>query len=75
MDDVVSLADLGAESDPGTAWHPRENKVEVRDDQGDLCDLTDEQVEEHFWHRDVEYPDNHRSMAAEDSQLSPKGAV
>lgn len=62
MADTITLADLGVDDDPGTDWHPRQDKTEARDSDGNLCDLTDA--------ADAEHP-----AAAEDSIHSPNGKV
>lgn len=82
--DVVLLADLGITEDPGTNWHPRADKAEVRNADGDLVDLDDAQVSEHFSkpEADEQYDGVRRRLrearelgAAEDSDHSEPGEV
>lgn len=68
----MKLTDLGItpDQDPGTAWHPRADKPGVRDDDGLLVDLDDDQVAEHAEkpESDEQY-DGARRRAREDREL------
>jgi hypothetical protein len=75
---TISLADLGIDEadDAGRTWHPRADKREARDDQGNLRDLSDIEVDEHAEKPEAdEQPDGLRrrrrerraALAAEDS--------
>ncbi|HEY9264390.1 MAG TPA: hypothetical protein VIQ11_07295 [Mycobacterium sp.] len=76
MSDTISLADLGIDEDPGTAWHPRPDKTEARDADGLLLDLDDDAVAEHMAKPEAaEQPDAGLSLSAEDSALTPDGEV
>lgn len=70
----VSLADLGVDEDPGTAWHPRPDKTEARDAGGNLTDLSPEEQAMHLT-KPEEYPDSGSPLSAEDSTHSPEGEV
>lgn len=69
--DTVSLADLGVEEDPGSAWHPKAEKFTP---EGLLPDLSDVEVEEHLAKPET-YPDTGRVLSAEDSALTPEGQI
>lgn len=83
----MSLADLGIadpSEDPGTHWHPRADKTEVRDADGNLRDLDDDQVTEHAEkpEADEQYDgvrrrrrENRLPGAAEDSDHTGPGEV
>ena len=76
MSDTISLADLGIDEDPGTAWHPRPDKTEARDADGLLLDLDDDGVVEHMAKPEAaEQLDAGLSLSAEDSALTPDGEV
>lgn len=76
MSEHVSLEELGVTDDPGCDWHPREDKAEARDADGNLHDLSDDEVAEHADKPEVnDQPDAGRSLAAEDSAQSPEGEV
>lgn len=76
MSDTITLADLGIDEDPGTAWHPRPDKTEARDADGLLLDLDDDQVAEHAAKPEtVDQLDAGQILSAEDSALSPDGEV
>lgn len=77
MPDIISLADLGVDEDPGTAWHPRPDKTAARDASGDLLDLDDDQVAEHAAKPEAvdQLDAGVDPMSAEDSALSPNGEV
>ncbi|HEY9351997.1 MAG TPA: hypothetical protein VIP28_02045 [Nocardioides sp.] len=76
MTDTISLADLGIDEDPGTAWHPRPDKTEARDADGLLVDLDDDAVAEHMAKPEAaEQLDAGLSLSAEDSALTPDGEV
>lgn len=89
MSDTISLDDLPIgpddhEGDPGCDWHPRPDKGEVRDADGNLCDLDDDQVTEHTEkpESDEQYDGVRRRArqdrelgAAEDSDHSEPGEV
>lgn len=76
MPHLVTLADLAVDEDPGTAWHPRPDKSEARDDDGNLRDLDDDTVAEHAAKPEAtEQPDAGTPLAAEDSTESPDGEV
>lgn len=73
---TVSLDELGIDEDPGTAWHPRPDKVEARDDAGDLLDLDDDEVVEHQTKPEAaDQLDAGRCLSAEDSEHTPPGEV
>lgn len=72
----LTLAELGVTRDPGTDWHPRADKAEARNAEGNLVDLDDDQVLDHQAKPETgEQPDAGVLLAAEDSQHSPKGVV
>jgi hypothetical protein len=73
--DQLTLAELGIDHDPGTAWHPR--KPEAYDADGNLRDLNDDEVHEHLHKPESQdQPDARRlPLAAEDSTESPEGEV
>lgn len=73
-DNIVTLAELGVDEDPGTAWHPRPSKVGAFMASGDLPDLDDLDVVAHST-KPERYPDSGEPMAAEDSQHSPEGEI
>ena len=76
MTDTISLADLGIDEDPGTAWPPRPDKTEARDADGLLVDLDDDAVAEHMAKPEAaEQLDAGLSLSAEDSALTPDGEV
>jgi hypothetical protein len=76
MSEFITLADLGVDEDPGTAWHPRADKAEARDADGRLLDLDDDAVTEHMAKPEAaEQPDAGRVLCAEDSILSADGEV
>lgn len=78
MTDRLTLDDLppdpdAADGDPGVDWHPRADKTDARDADGNLRDLDDDEVEAHLDKPEaVEQPDGGRDrhLAAEDSTLS-----
>lgn len=77
MTDTISLADIGIDEDPGTAWHPRADKTEARDADGLLLDLDDDQVAEHAAKPEAadQLDAGVEPMSAEDSAESPDGEV
>lgn len=76
MPDTISLAALGVDEDPGTAWHPRADKTEARDPDGNLVDLDDDQVAEHAAKPEsADQLDAGLVLSAEDSAFSPDGEV
>lgn len=76
MPEIITLADLGVDEDPGTAWHPRADKAEAWDADGHLVDLDDDAVAEHEAKPEAaEQPDAGRALSAEDSVLSRDGEV
>ena len=77
MSEIISLADLGIDEDPGTAWHPRADKAEARDADGHLLDLDDDQVAEHAAKPEAtdQIDAGVEPLSAEDSALSPDGEV
>lgn len=75
MPDVLPLAALGVDRDPGTEWHPR-TKQGVRNAEGNLLDLDDDQVLDHQAKPEAaDQPDAGVMLEAEDSQHSPRGVV
>lgn len=66
---TVHLSELGIDSDPGTEWHPRD-KPGARNDDGDLVDLSDEEVGARADKRGDGPP-----LAAEDSRKTSKDVV
>lgn len=90
MLEVIRLADLPDDpdahpGDPGTEWHPRADKTELRDADGNLRDLDDDEVADHFTKPEAdEQPDGRqrrlrtargRVLAAEDSRHTREGQV
>lgn len=77
MPDTITLADLGVDEDPGTAWHPRPDKTEARDDAGLLHDLDDDAVAEHLAKPETadQLDAGVEPMSAEDSAETPDGEV
>lgn len=76
MPEVISLADLGVDEDPGTAWHPRADKAEARDADGHLVDLDDATVEAHAAKPEAaDQLDAGVLLSAEDSAHSAHGEV
>lgn len=77
MPDIISLADLGIDEDPGTAWHPRPDKTEARDADGLLLDLDDDAVTEHAAKPEAaeQIDAGADPLSAEDSIFSPDGEV
>lgn len=80
----LSLAELGVVDDPGTSWHPRRDKTDVRDADGNLRDLDDPTVHAHIAKPEsAEQVDgarrrqreNRPELAAEDSLESPAQEV
>lgn len=64
----VSLEELGIDDDPGTSWHPRADKEGVRDAEGLLLDLGEEEVDGHRTKPEAaEQPDAGEPMEAEDA--------
>lgn len=47
MTNPITLEELGITEDPGTMWHPRD-KGGIRNPEGELVDLSDDQVSEHL---------------------------
>ena len=83
---TISLDELGIDpaDDAGTCWHPRADKGSCRDGDGNLLDLTTDQVAEHMSlpEGDEQYDGLRRRMrenrepgAAEDSDHSEPGVV
>lgn len=70
----LSLADLGVDEDPGCAWHPRPDKTEVWDSDGNLRDLN-EAVQRMHLAKPEQYPDSGEPLSAEDSVHSGEGEV
>ncbi len=86
MSSRLTLADLGIEpeADAGTSWHPRRDKADARDADGNLRNLTAPEVDEHAEKPEAdEQPDGIRrrrrerraALAAEDSLGSEPGEV
>lgn len=76
MSDTISLAELGVDDDPGTAWHPRPDKTDARDADGHLLDLGDAQVAEHATKPEAaDQVDAGQMLSAEDSAETPDGEV
>lgn len=77
MSDTISLADLGVDEDPGTAWHPRADKAEARDAEGNLRDLDDDEVAEHAAKPEAvdQLDAGVDPLSAESSAYSPDGEV
>lgn len=77
MPDIITLADLDVADDPGTAWHPRADKTEARDADGNLTDLDDDQVAEHAAKPEAvdQLDAGVDPMSAEDSTYSADGEV
>lgn len=86
MTSRLTLADLGidAADDVGTIWHPRPDKADARDRDGNLRDLASPEVDEHAEKPEAdEQPDGIRrrrrerraALAAEDSLGSEPGEV
>lgn len=77
MTTTVTLADLGVVVDPGAGWHPRADKAEAWDTNGNLVDLTDDQVYAHYRKLEAaDQPDQtFEPLAAEDSTTTPVGQV
>lgn len=87
--DVLRLADLPPDpnahpGDPGTEWHPRRDKTEAYAADGNLRDLDDDEIAEHFEkpEADEQYDGVRRRQrearelgAAEDSDYSEPGRV
>lgn len=75
-EDLLTFHDLDLTEDPGTDWHPRD-KEGVRDGDGLLVDLTDDDLAQHFTKPEVgDFPDKPgESLAAEDSETTPDGEV
>jgi hypothetical protein len=64
----LTLAELGVEDDPGTAWHPRGCTM--------LADLDDDEALEHQAKPEVSQQiDAGRLLGAEDSSESPEGEI
>jgi hypothetical protein len=75
-EEYMSLEELGVDEDPGTEWHPREDKAEARDSEGNLYDLDDNDVAEHERKPEAaEQIDAGQVLSAEDSAESPEGEV
>jgi hypothetical protein len=86
---VVRLDDLPPDpdahpGDPGVEWHPRPDKTEARDAEGNLRDLSDAEVSDHIVKPEAEEQVDsvlhrrmlgHAPLAAEDSDQSPDGEV
>lgn len=73
---TIRLDELGIDEDPGTSWHPRPDKVEARDELGDLRDLDDDEAIEHQAKPEAaEQLDAGVVLAAEDSEHTPPGEV
>ena len=66
---VVTLENIGADDDPGRAWHPKPSKFTAA---GLLPDLDDAQVGEHLRKPEAT---SEPVLAAEDSTESPEGAI
>lgn len=65
---IISLADVGVDpaDDAGRTWHPRPDKTDARDANGNLRDLTDREVEDHCAKPEAdEQPDGRRRRARE----------
>lgn len=77
MATIISLADLGVDEDPGTAWHPRPDKAEAWDADGNLADLDDDTVAAHAAKPEAvdQLDAGVEPMSAEDSVHSPNGEV
>ena len=81
LEGIVPLAgiplDPTLDPDPGTMWHPRADKQEARDQAGNLKDLSDDEVEEHFSKPEVsdQIDAGRPPLAAEDSVETPDGEV
>ena len=82
----LSLAELGIDpaDDSGCTWHPRADKGSCRDGDGNLLDLSEDEVVEHMGlpEGDEQYDGMRRRMrenrdpgAAEDSDYSEPGVV
>lgn len=77
MTEHTSLEELGVESDPGCAWHPREDKREARDADGNLRDLSDDEVVGHARKPEAaeQVDAGVEPLSAEDSAETPEGVV
>lgn len=64
----ITLAELGIDEqdDAGRSWHPRPDKTDVRDADGNLRDLNDREVEDHCAKPEADrQPDGRRRRARE----------
>lgn len=80
----LSLAELGVVADRGTSWHPRPDKPDARDADGNLRDLDDPAVHAHLIKPEGDdqvdgvrrrQRENRPELAAEDSIETADGEV